>query len=420
MLTRGLEQSNNFCKFKVTIEGQTADLTKMISAYEVRLDFFAPTDDFSITFTYDDKVLDNLYSLYDSTLPYREVFFELADRVIIRGYIDSQSIQENGFSVTIKGRDYRSLMVDAHIDPSKKVKQGAEIINTIIDIASPVGIIEVNQEYYTEYMRKISGVNDLTFTNLPSSVSEKMQSRTADPNGSIYQFVDNIVKNAGYVIRPTQYRGTIALSKPNFNSSTYYLITRKKNNSQNNNIMDSSISRDYSNLPTYSLITGRYGNSSGDSAAAVTEILTGVPGADFGASTILTQNSEIKKITENKIKVLRQKKTSEYENDGKIYKPMFVNSKNVKSGKEAEKALLRSYGDKFKSTLVVNYSMAGHIYGYGPKNTLLWCPDMIVRVDDYYGRIKEDMWIQDVTYSGDAGSGQQTSLTLIRKDSIVL
>ena len=409
------------CDFKLTIGDDDTDFSDFVQSYELNMDFFQPYYTFDVDVLYDEFALKNLNNFHEATLPLKPISFYLNNNRIFRGYIDSHRISNEGRVVSLTARDYRALMIDAHIDPAAKILKDQLIDKAILTATNPVGILEINNKEYTDYINSCTGVK--IDNKVVTSFKEKLNQKTPDPDCGIYEWVNQIAITNGYTIQPTNKKGCIALVQPNFAGKTNAILKRTEGNNVKNNILKSSVERNYETMPTYSKITNKYGNvGTGKAVTGMTEIQTGIEGKDLGVSTVIRQNSELKSVFKfgdlNNDRIVYQKPKEAVnlpENGGRIYKPMFIRNNECKSAAEAERFLKRMFADRFKNTLKASFTLSSHVL-----NNVLLMPDISIYVSDYYGFIEEDMWIESVRHYADLSNGQRTDLTLFRSGSIVI
>lgn len=199
-----------------------------------------------------------------------EIQLDFGKKLQFIGIIDNISIQSNERTAgvwNISGRDFRSLIIDGNLDPKLNLKAGMKLSDAVDKMLEPLGI-KVNQSGYAKLKTLFNGFA----TNIKTpDISKMVISQTRpQPGSGIYEAINDLLKKHGLLLAPTNVASEVSLinipnSKVGTNliEPTYFIFSNGNKDSSDfaNNIISSTTSRNYEDVPSYCELYGRSGDS---------------------------------------------------------------------------------------------------------------------------------------------------------------
>ena len=366
--------------------------TQNVKSYRMDSDYTTSTDGWTVElFEPDIKLIENL------ELQPVELLIDGNQQLL--GRIDATTRGAGaGTTITIKGRDYFSDMVECHIDPSMKVKKDEPLETVIKRAASPVGIteVELNDDIRLRDTRMGRGVNAPGVgENLKSKKQEEYK---ANPGEGIYEFLNRIVARFGVTMQPGVKRNQVILASPDYAQTPAYKITRRLGAAPgaNNNVLSASTERDFSSFPTHTLFVGKQGRGGKSKTAISISDAQELP--NFPAAADLTETSRIK--------------PGETNPQPKLYRLLYQRDENSRTQLQLDKAWLRRTADLLKDTLQYTVKLRDH---NDLETGRLYAVDTLVTVNDEVCGVNEDLWVHSRRFEYTAEAGPTTTLVCWRK-----
>lgn len=406
-----------------------------------------PVDAFSFTMTAprNSHIL-NFDQLFDMCRPFSQVEIYVNECLRMLGRIDVLEIGGDGSVITIKGRDYLANLIESFSEISSRVSTGMTLEQALENILMPFGVAEIVDGNDDFRAVQLGVPNDASDVSLPGTKSfnkgkrtitetttvavvkdgelvDQTQSTTRtvsdaiiqdgkpEPNEKVWNTMEKFVARKHFTIQPTSQRYQIALAVPDYNQPSAFTFIRHLDGS-GNNIIGGSVTRDYSRVPTYTEAYGKYGPASSKKSNGKFAVST------FGDNAIspLGKNPEVRAIVSGQtIDTHYVPSVVVKDNNGLLYRPLFLHDTEAKSQDEFENSARRSVSEVLKETLQIEYELAGHLSNDG----LTYTGDCMCTVDDEMAKVSEPMWISGVTFSMST-SGTTTKVRMWRPDSFIL
>lgn len=384
-----------------------------IESYSTSSHFADPMDTFTCTmFSADFATLRTL------THPLAPLRFYIAGRLQFRGRIDTQEIQDDG-TITITARSYLAEMADCHLDPKAACNAGTTLNIAVLRAAKAVDMWAVRSTGFREMRYILTGFDfnmdpEKDFTKSKTDYEKALHEGHGE---GIYEWADRLCKRQGFLIQAAPNEGQISLCRPEYRQPPIYHFIRSVSNPNTTNMLTCHVKRDYSRVPTYMEVYN-YTQRPGDKAR------------HFNGKIDVFNDTEFSKIpevsliahgndTQGAIAVSGRFYPDDNDaqpNEYNLYKAIFSKDEKSKTGVEIQNHMMRELAERTKDTLVLTVTLQGH---RDPVSKYLYGIDTIALVDDELGDVHENMWVESRTFSY-AGSGQQTTLTLVRPNSFII
>ncbi len=433
---------------KIHFVKEGIDLTAFKS-YRIESDFLMPVDAFEfVMYAPRTGAALSFDQLFDMTQFFRPIEIYVNNNLQMLGVIDKQIIGGDGSSITIQGRDYLSNLIEGYTDPSTRWISGMTLEAALLELLKPFGISEIvdgndewrsvqigvpyddvqtnQQKSFNKGSKVVASTSNVlvdvptadggtiaqnkqvtTYTNTNDSI---VQDAKPQPNEKVWSNLEKLASRKGYTIQPTTSRSKIALAKPEYNQPVPFKLQRHLDGN-GNNIIDGTVTRDGSKVPTYCMAYGKYGS-------AVSALSPGkFSRSTFGPDAIssIGNNPDVRAVAESIISKRNAPKVVIDENDGKLYRPIFIHDTEAKSQDEFEHAVNRMIAELMKDLLQVEYTVKGH-----SQDGLIWTVDNLAAVEDEVAKVSQTLWISGRTIQGDSKSGTTTKLRLWIPDSFVI
>ena len=388
------------------IRGEHVD--KLIR-YSLDSDFITPTDGFEATVYSDD-----FEAMYQQTVCVQPVEFYVNGNLQFLGRIDSQTINDDG-TIDIACRDYLATITDGRVDPVVKLKEGQSLDSALKSIIKPAGITEI-QDGWNATRNALTGVN--VFSGSPEKDFKKatVSDTKAAPNQGMWELCDQLLARHGFTIQPTMQRHAIALCRPEYRQDPLYELKRVRGASQATNILSGRVTRDWGQVPTVTIASGRSGRAAGEIQSMRWEVSTFGPEA---VNPIGESSDALDILRKTNVLFFRFAPTNDGvpDNNGLVYKPLFVDDKESKNREELENKVKREMASRLRNTLQVSYMVAGHS---DPQTGAIYTVDTMARVFDNVAKIDEPLWVSGRRFTYTPQQGAMTELRLWRPTTFIL
>lgn len=425
-------------KFEVEIVS-TGERFTNFESWNIQQNYTTPADGFEFT-VYDRKDPGKLRRTFR---PWQNVNLYINGCLQVLGRIDStDGVGDNNDSLSVRGRDYMGAFVDPPMDPSFRVSKGEHLDSLIQRALAPFGVNTVVGDGYNLARNAATGKNS---RGVPSDFKGiPMEDMKPSDNQGTFQFLTSIVSRHGFTIQPTTLREWVALAAPDYSQQPLYEFRRSASNPSLTNILQGKASRDYTNVPSVTIATGRVlpkgvkyvrgtdEESLRHDAAVIARWWFGLE-ADklssqsvavparytiktfgIGSPSTIGELEEVRRVF-NGVAVEEHIKPGTLGDESKVYKPLFYKDDKARNTSQLYYGLRRELAERLKDTLV--YSV--EVLGTAAPDGAIYCVDTLARVDDDVQDVHETMWIMDRSVS-DSGNGAVTTLQLIRPGSFLL
>lgn len=394
-------------------------ITDNIKAYHIDSAFMTPTDGWSIT----------LYEHTDRSLLHnlelQPVQLYVNGNLQLIGRVDSSEVGDDGHAVTLEGRDYLADLTECNVDPSIVVKEGMTLEQVILMAASPVGITQVTGDRF-RFRNIQTGINAQTKEADATFLETKMGDYKANPGEGIYEFLNRIVTRHGATIQPTDRRDTLAIVGPNYTQESSYKLVRYANNpsGEANNILSATCRRDYSQLPTYVLVTGRGGK--GGQAKQVRWMDSSGEVEVHSVTDTSAPTKTIEAIIETNLPNRDPNLITGYritpgepnvERIGNLYRLLYVKDELSKTQEQLNRVMFRVVSERVRNCLQYKVVLRGH---EDPVTGATYAPDTIISVTDELCNLQEKLWVEQRAFDYSDQQGATTTLTCWGVESFLL
>lgn len=413
---------------------KTGEIIERIKQYRISADYLTPSDEFEFT-VYDPDPI----SLRRKFQPLQRVKLYVNGQLQLIGRIDgTEGTGESSAALRVYGRDFLGELVDGSADPSVRFKDGTNLGDAILDIVRPFGI-ETLVGSFNLTRNLLTGKSIFTGGQSPKDFKAATlpDFKVSEGQGA-YDAADKIAARHGFTIQSGGNRATLAIVEPLFGLDPTYRLNKP------GNVLRATTKRDYADIPTVTIVTGRTKKqklsvsekltetwkveATGEAGAKVPDhklvpIMLEVPSFGEGAPNEIGRFAEVKRITgieENIPEIFDARvdwKTGAPPSPhGILYRPLYYQDKDSQTPEQVARGLRRELARRLKSTLVYNCTVRGH---RDPDSGAIWSVDTVATVKDEIEDVAENLWILSRTLYND-GAGPKTDLQLIRGGSIAL
>jgi hypothetical protein len=322
------------------------------------------------------------------------------------GKIGNQNINSEGV-ITLTCKNYLNDMNVQMFTGSVKLKQSETILKGIERNTKHLGYGLIKTDW-APVKKQRTGINftpNDTIANLAKGGTRcgKQIGGEWKPekNEKVFDFIRRLIQRYNLFLHVSDSFPDYSLIVPNISAVSTYSINRS-HISQNSNILESSIDRNWENVPTYIRYDGIVVSNTNGSA----NMSTGTCEEDTTVKAEYLSKSVDKYFPTTEFDDLLQKDYVPVTGTTtKLYRPMIFKDDKSKNLGEIEKKRNLQIKKLFKDTLIVRYTIQGH-----KLNNKLICPDTIVQINDELTGINKDLYISDVSFSYNENDGPTTSI----------
>lgn len=416
-------------RLTVQIES-TGEVFEKIISYRLTSNYLTPADEWEFV-AYQDE---NPAELRRKFRPLMRVKLYIDGELQVIGRIDkTEGTGGSGSALMVRGRDYMAELVDGHADPSVRFTEKQDLGDALLLLFRPYGI------------RTLVGNWNLTrnlLTGRQPYIGEpkhdfkaaKLEDFKVGDNEGAFEAGDKIVARHGFTIQMGGSRDILAIVEPQFGQDPLYKFNRP------GNVLDGRASRDYGDVPTVTIATGRVkkkrkqarvdlfdrtadvGTDGVVSDEQLLPALVSFPSFGDLAPNELGTFDEVKRIALEPLTLLRQarvnwKGTPPFEaEDDVLYRPMYYTDKGSRTDEQLDRAVRRELSRRMKDILTYKATMRGH---RDLESGAIYTIDTMGTVHDEIDDVDERMWVLERTLYND-GSGPKTDVLLILPGAIAL
>lgn len=424
--------SEDLGEHRLTVEIEsTGEIWDKIQTYRLTSNYLTPADEWEfVAYDYEDPA-----SLRRKFRPFMRLKLYIDGVLQILGRIDeTEGTGGSGSALSIRGRDYMGELVDGGADPSIRFTEKQDLGDALLTLFRPFGIRTLVGSWNLT-RNLLTGRIPYVGEPTRSFTTAKLEDFKIAPNEGTFEAADKIVSRHGFTIQQGGQRDTVAIVEPQFGQEPRLNLSRP------GNILEGKARRNYAEVPTVTIATGRVKKSKktkgadlfgrtaqvgADGAVASEQLLPAlVQFPSFGelAPNEIGKLDEVKRIALEPVSLLRQArvdwkaKTMPFEpEDDVVYRPMFYEDKNSRTDEQMDRAVRRELSRRMKDVLSYKCTMRGH---RDAESGAIYTVDTMAVVHDEVDDVNETMWILERTLYND-GSGPKTDLTLILPGAIAL
>lgn len=389
---------------------KTGERTDKILKYSITSNYLTPTDAFEFT-VFDEKDPRGLRRRF---YPERRVRLFIDGAQQLTGRIDSTEGNDDG-SLTVHGRDYRSEIIDGGADPSMTFKENQDLGDALLMLFRPFGIRTLYGNFNLS-RNLLTGQQPFKGIPVRDFKTATLKEFKVEANKGAYEVANEIVSRHGFTIQQMGTRSWLGIVEPQFNQPVLYQLSRP------GNLLSGRAKRDYGDVPTVTIATGRaVGSEPGKQADPMFGQFP-----TFGELSPLQfgNNEEILRITstdyggdELQTKRVDWKKTVSEAEDFVLYKPLFFEDKKSRTPQQLERLIRKELSRRAKETLTYTCSVRGH---RNPESGAIYTIDTVAEVtDEVEDLTHQQLWVLERRLYNE-GQGPRTDMKLIRQGSITL
>ncbi len=444
-------------------EGLVLDSWK---SYTFNSNFLTPTDGWSFTLG-DDVITDEVRI---AIAPRQKVTLSIGGNIQCTGFVDkvsANSTRGGGLELTIEGRDVLSPAVDSVIDPRKKFTPEMSLLTLLQNVFAPFGFTEKDQflldnEDNRNVMTgrqhkttKAGGIHNTPVKNakVASKKGGKGKKKKAkaldsyqlhllkpDLHETAFTFAARVSQRFGLWIWAHADGKHLIIGEPTFDDGPDCIVTHKRPDKADhtfateglaNNIISSHVTRDAASQP--SIIFGSASSTGGANPRDQFSVGIVNPSVQTFLTDILAAYSKTRLIDLEYLGVGYKSEWVENPDGGpKTYevrspieayvdssaRPLFLTDQNSKSQEELECFLKRELALRRQKAFTYSFEVVGHEYEDRDGAKVPWQVDMIVRVDDDYCDVHEDLWVIGRTFTKSRGGGTMTKIECVRQHTL--
>jgi len=386
--------------------------------YSFNSNFLMPTDAFNFTVAGDIINTKNREAL----VPGAEIRCTVNGAIQVSAYISSigwRQSRTGGTEMVISGKDKMASLIDSGIDPLLKFNSGMNLLQFLAAVFAPFGYSEgnfiiSNEENVGVMSKNIQGVKTRR-ANIGSTGGGKplksfnIHQLRPYPNEGAFQFAARVSQRLGLWLWLSADGKDIIASKPNYDQSAVYNITRGFQGG--NNVLAGDVVFDASEQPSVIIADGFSGGF--EFGPSRMRAYCENPWIDVDNSATLAKYAKAGMVkvvipfTGKKIKIPNAK-------------PMWLHDDEAKTPEQLQNFTRREMSLRLHRGLDVRVTVKGH----SQKSLVdgvdtIWAVDRITHFVDEVSNVNEDMWILARTFKK-SRAGTTTDLQLIRKNSLTL
>jgi prophage tail gpP-like protein len=381
-----------------------------IESYSIDSSWLTPTDAFSFDIFWGE---DRGAELRQKFRPLQPIKLYIDDTCQLIGRIDKTSPSgQSGAGLHVEGRDYLAMLVDGSVDPSLRFKKTQDLGDAILSITRPFGITTIFSGGFNLTRNILTGKRPYGGAPSRDFKAAKLDDFKPDEGDGAYQVAEKLAARHGFMLQPAGSRDAIVLAEPEYRQAPSYEFRRP------GNVLSAGASRDYSDVPTVTIATGRAGEAGGKVGAM--QHMRSAFGDD--AISAIGKNAEVKAITgfgtAPAVINFRIPPTSEVVAGlgGLLYRPLYYKDKDSRNQEQLERGLKREISERLRKTLEYTVTMRGHSH---PDTGAYYAIDTIADVKDGIDDVNEQLWVYERRMSN-SGQGPMTELKMVRPESYVL
>lgn len=342
------------------------------------------------------------------------------------GHIDSVEVSANrqiGTNWTIKGRQRLGLAVDAVADPTLHIKESMTLAETLRTLYAPFGwVADDHFSISNAASRRVTQGLRGTPTSKGGKKSGKplknfVQHQCKPHNHEhVHDFAKRMAERHGLWIRCSEDGERIIVDTPDFGQDPSFQIRRTS--SGDTNVLDGSVKYDFGDQPACIIADGFSG------------------GGDFGRGRLKSYGvnpyfgvDEQGFVLDDVSKVLLRHPTAEQvtfttqpfkrRSVNVPARIVFLHDEESKTQAQLNNFVRREMSLFMRKSLTAHYTLEGH--GQIVDDVFVpWMVDTVVEVHDEIAGVNERMWVMAVAYSKSRQAGTQTTVELVRLNSLQL
>lgn len=380
----------------LTDEGRS--LSQFVKSYTLESDYTVATDGWTV-----DLFSPNPGDLLNLELQPIEILINGASQVV--GRVEVTDAGGDGTSITIAGRDYIADLVECHIDPSFKTNPGETLDSVLLRACGPAGINGVVDDADVG-MRDIRSRFGTQGRQPPVGMAKKSADELkAEPGMGLFDWCNRAAARiGGATIQPGIGRNQLVLSKPFYEQTPRYGITRRRLNARanSNNVIETRATQDLSSFPTHVVAVGKVGKT------GRTKQTTGVStdAAWLGSDAVA-----------DRIYRGRHKPDQGPRPGTELYRLRYLRDEDCRTELELSNLAARHLSEHLRHSLDYRVTLKGFT---DPGTGAIWAVDTMLSVDDEVRGIREPLWVAARTFRYAAGNGATTDLRCWRPWSYVI
>jgi len=382
-------------------------------AYEVSSNYLTPTDGWSFTLAADMLSDNDRNALIEGA----KVEMSIDGQVQLTGYIDTiqaHGSRSAGSLLTVEGRDWYSLAVDGHIDPSIRFKPSQTLADVVEQTLGPFGVTD----FAIDAIANRNAITGRIYGTPTSKKGKPLKSyvlheiKPYQQEGA-HAFVSRVAQRFGLWIRPAADGKTVIVGQPDFDQPSRYGIRLRNDGSQNNNVTDWDVKASRGDQPSVIFCEGFGGGGTFASNTLRTYIVN-----PLVVSPIADIDALIKRYPGIAQTAVPLPALGSAIAGGPIPEA-FIRALYLKDTESHTLAELQAYARRqlalhMRKSLSAHYTIEGHKLGGQPVAI-----DTIADVDDDLGGVKIPLWILDRRFSKRAGEeGTKTVIEGIRPGTL--
>lgn len=327
------------------------------------------------------------------------------------GYVDSVTISKDRSSGTeyhVEGRDVLSPAVDSNADPRVRFAKDQTLYDFVSTILGPFGF-EVFATDDNANRGVITGQLRGTKTSKKGKVLKNVRLHQLKPypGEGAFAFASRISQRHGLWIWPAADGTSLILDSPDFDMEPIAKLSRKKNGVANN-ILGGTVRRSIEEQP--SIIVAQGFGGGGEFARARMTAIAVNPVVNVDVEPIINAYPEAVVVGTDYFAPPIQ---------SHVARPMFLHDDESKTPEELANFVRREMSLRTRRSFEANYQVQGHTFVSSDGSPTPWCVNTMVYVDDDAADVHEGLWVQSRTFTKSRHSGTQTTIGLIRANTLV-
>lgn len=331
------------------------------------------------------------------------------------GHIDTVNEGKTGSSVEIVARDYIADLVEDNVNPALKVSKDMSLGDAILAAFAPHGVTKVEGPAARRNIATgISVGNAAPQDFIPAKKLDEYKPKPGEGN---FAYADRLAARHGSTIQPSSSRERVVLGLPDFDTDPVGRIVRKTDpvEARKNNVIGKpGCTRDWTNVPTVVIVSGKQGRS----AEAKETLSFTLTLKEYAPNVLDDLTSEISDT------ILYERPApgtpgSKFPVDTKphFYRLLFHQDEQARNLEQLERVARRLMAERVRETLTYSAALRGH---KDPQTGATYSVDTTMDVDDDVCRLHERLWVAQRTLSYKRGQGAQTKLVLWRLNTFSL
>jgi prophage tail gpP-like protein len=305
------------------------------------------------------------------------------------------------------------------VDPSIKVTEKMDMGDAVLDAVRPYGITSLfGDSNLTRNIRTGARPFD---GSAPRDIRDvKLEDFSPSIGQGVFEYIEKIVAHQGFTIQPLE-RKSLNIVAPEYRQAPMGKLIRSLDG-ERTNVLSGRAVRDWTDVPTLTIATGRAGKG----GKGLVNVLNEVP--TFGEnspSKLAAKNHEIQiTITDEAtglFNIVEKRPTKNgpeviYAHDYPLYRPLYYTDKDSRNQEQIDRGARREISQRLKNVFVYHATVRGHRV---PESEAFFAVDTVLSVSDEIEDVEEDLWVLSRRFYND-GTGPKTDLELIKKEAITL